>query len=177
METDEIEKLHEIEKLNLIHTRIQELKKIYVLVEVKKYNKAPEWIEKLKEAIVKFDKMTWVKNRVPYVEPHERQLQFLQFLKDILLCQALFFLPSCPCEHLTQISQHINVICMHGRDLQLRIYLLQVDVYLESAIEHLKTQGSNPPAGQQPVPAAGVTQGLFNSNCIKNEIGNLLNRL
>jgi len=161
-------------KVYEIRTRMQELKRIYVLVEVKKYGNVPEWIEQLKNAIDFFDKMTWLNvlldgTSEPIVEPHEREEQFLNFLEYIFLCQALFFLPSCPCEHLIRVSQNLNVVCMYGRDLQLRINILGVQNYIESEIEHLKTQGSNPPAG--------VTQGLFNSNCIKNEIGNLLNRL
>jgi hypothetical protein len=161
-------------KLYAIREKMQELKRIYVLVEVKKYGKVPEWIEKIKIAIDTFEKMTWLNvvldgTAEPIVEAHEREEQFLNFLEHICLCQAIFFLPSCPCEHLIRISQNLNVVCLYGRDIKLRIYILGVQNYIESEIENLKTQGSNPPAG--------VTQGLFNSNCIRNEIGNLLNRL
>ena len=163
-------------RLHDIYTRINELKRIYVLVEVKKYNKAPEWIEKLKEAILKFDKMTWVNNDEPYVEAHQRRLQFLEFLKDILLCQALFFLPSCPCEHIINVSQHLNVICMHGRDLQLRIYFLQVESYIDGHLNVLYDRLM--PKEKRTDQQNGVTQGLLNSRCIlRSEIGNLLSRL
>ena len=161
-------------KVYEIRKRMEELKRIYVLVEVKKYGKVPEWIEKLKIAIATFDKMTWLNVLLdgtdgPIVEVHEREEEFLLFLEDIFLCQAIFFLPSCPCEHLIRVSQNLNVVCLYGRDIQLRIKILGVQNYIESEIENMKKQGINP--------TAGVTQGLFNSNCIRNEIGNLLNRL
>jgi hypothetical protein len=153
---------------------MEELKRIYLLVEVKRYGKVPEWIEKLKIAIATFDKMTWLKDVLdgidePIVEPRERELQFLNFLEDIFLCQAIFFLPSCPCEHLIRVSQNLNVVCTYGRDIQLKITLNRVRYYIEDEIERLNTPIANP----QP----GVSRGLFNSNCIRNEIGNLLNRL
>jgi hypothetical protein len=163
-----------------IYKRMEQLKKIYILVEVKKYSKYPEWIEKMKIAIDTFDKMTWLKGllngTVPDVEAHQREEQFLDFLQDIFLCQALFFLPSCPCEHIINVSQHLNVICMHGQRLQLRINILQVESYIDSHLNVLydRLMLKENRTDQQ----NGVTRGLLNSRCIlRSEIGNLLSRL
>ena len=156
-----------------IYKRMEELKRIYKKVEVKKNTKVPEWIEKLDIAIVTFDKMTWLNGIASDVEPYVKKLQFLDFLEDIFLCQALFFLPSCPCEHIIKVSQNLNVVCMHGRDLQLILESQRVQSYLEGQLDALRdifTERTN----QQ----NGVPQRLLNSRCIlRSEIGNLLSRL
>ena len=157
------------------YKRMEELKKIYTLVEVKKYAKVPEWIEQLKVAIATFDQMTWINALLngtePDVDEYEREKQFLIFLHDIFLCQALFFLPSSPCEHLIRVSQNLNVVCMHGRYLQLRINILGVESYIEHQLQFL--HGHLATTNQQ----NGTTQGPLNSHCIRNKIGNLLSRL
>ena len=167
-------------KVYEIRKRMEELKRIYVLVEVKKYGKVPEWIEKLKIAIATFDKMTWLNVLLdgtdePIVEVHEREEEFLLFLEDIFLCQAIFFLPSCPCEHLIRVSQNLNVVCLYGRDIKLRINILGVETYVDRCFDFL--YGHLTPT-QETTNQQNVTpQGLLNSYCIRNKIGNLLNRL
>ena len=163
--------------VNDLYKRMEELKRIYTLVEVKKYAKVPEWIEKLKIAIVTFDEMTWLNGflngTVPDVQPYIREQQFLKFLKDIFLCQALFFLPSCPCEHIIKVSQNLNVVCMHGRDIQLRIECRGVESYLLGEIDTLKNHLTERTNQQN-----GVPQRVLNSRCIlRSDIGNLLSRL
>ena len=161
------------------YKRMEELKKIYTLVEVKKYAKVPEWIEQLKVAIATFDQMTWINALLngtePDVEEYEREKQFLIFLHDIFLCQALFFLPSSPCEHLIRVSQNLNVVCMHGRYLQLRINILGVESYVDRQFNFL--YGHLAPKEETTNQQNVTTQGPLNSHCIRNKIGNLLSRL
>ena len=151
--------------------RMKELKRLHVLVEVKKNSKIPEWIEKLKVSISAFDKMTWWGNDSVHAEQSVMEEQFSLFLKYILLCQAHFILPSSPCEHLLLISQHLNVICMHCRNVQNTINQNVIKRYIDSKFEDLArhTQQSN----WSPGPS-----GLLNSHySARNEIGNLLSRL
>jgi hypothetical protein len=88
-----------------IINRMNDMKRLYVLVEVKKNSQIPEWIEKLKISISAFDKMTWFGNDSVHAEDIVMEDQFLVFLNYILLCQAHFILPSSPCEHLQLIIQ------------------------------------------------------------------------
>ncbi len=154
-----------------IISRMNEMKRLYVLVEVKKNSQTPEWIEKLKVAISAFDNMTWFGNDSVHQEDILKEKQFLVFLNYILLCQAYFILPSYPCEHLQLISQHLNVICMHGRNLQNTIDQHVLIRYIDSKFEDLARRT------QQPNWSTGP-RGLLNSHySARNEIGNLLSRL
>ena len=171
------ENSNKLTPLKDIYKRMEELKRIYTLVEAKKNTKVPEWIEKLTIAIVTFDKMTWLNGLLngiaSDVEEYVRERQFLDFLQDIFLCQALFFLPSCPCEHIIKVSQNLNVVCMHGRDIQLRIECRGVESYLLGEIDTLKNHLTERTNQQN-----GDPQRVLNSRCIlRSDIGNLLSRL
>ena len=65
---------------------------------------------------------------------------------------------------------------MHGRGLQLRINILQVESYIDSHLDVLYDRLM--PKEKRTDQQNGVTQGLLNSRCIlRSEIGNLLSRL